>query len=60
MIDMNMYRQMHANEAQASLQEDNLGLASFDKEQPPSETFLLLLQTTIPGFGFQDKKWSEF
>jgi hypothetical protein len=59
MIDMNMYRQMHANEAQTS-QEDNLGPAAFDGEQPPSETFLLLLQTTIPGFGFQDKKWSEF
>lgn len=60
MIDMNMYREMHPDEAESLSQRDDLGQESFDKEEAPSETFLLLLQTTIQGFGFQDKKWSEF
>jgi hypothetical protein len=59
MIDMNMYRQMHSAEAESSQQRDDLGPEVFEREDPPSETFLLLLQTTIQGFGFQDKKWSK-
>ena len=60
MIDMNMYRQMHANEVESVSQRDDLGPEAFERNEPPSDTFMLLLQTTIPGFGFQDKKWSEF
>jgi hypothetical protein len=60
MIDMNMYRQMHSAEAESLQQRDDLGPEVFERDGPPSETFLLLLQTTIQGFGFQDKKWSTF
>jgi hypothetical protein len=59
MVDMNMYRQMHSVEA-GPPQRDDLGPEAFEREDPPSETFLLLLQTTIQGFGFQDKKWSMY
>jgi hypothetical protein len=57
---MNMYREMHPDEAESLSQRDDLGQESFDRKEAPSESFLLLLQTTIQGFGFQDKKWSEF
>ncbi|KFY89917.1 hypothetical protein V498_06261 [Pseudogymnoascus sp. VKM F-4517 (FW-2822)] len=57
MVDMNMYRQMHSNEEELAPQRDDLGPGSFEREEAPSETFLLALQTTIQGFGFQDKKW---
>ncbi|KAH7370954.1 AAA family ATPase [Rhexocercosporidium sp. MPI-PUGE-AT-0058] len=57
MIDMNMYRQMHPVGAESLPQRDDLGPKSFESEEAPSETFLLTLQTTIQGFGFQDKKW---
>ena len=60
MIDMNTYRQMHSVEAESLPQRDDLGPESFESEEAPSETFLLLLQTTIQGFGFQDKKWSMY
>lgn len=59
MIDMNMYRQMHSNEEELAPQRDDLGPESFEREEAPSETFLLALQTTIQGFGFHDKKWSK-
>jgi len=58
MIDMNMYREMNPEQAKSLSQSDDLGQVAFDREEAPSETFLLLLQTTIHGFGFQDKKWS--
>ncbi|KAE9368085.1 P-loop containing nucleoside triphosphate hydrolase protein [Stipitochalara longipes BDJ] len=57
MIDMNMYREMNPDEAKSLSQRDDLGQKLFDRKAAPSETFLLLLQTTIQGFGFQDKKW---
>jgi hypothetical protein len=59
MIDMNMYRQMHSNDEELAPQIDDLGPESFEREEAPSEVFLLALQTTIQGFGFQDKKWSK-
>jgi hypothetical protein len=58
MIDMNMYRQMHS-EAGVLPQRDDLGPEAFEKEEAPSENFLLCLQAEIQGFGFQDKKWSK-
>jgi hypothetical protein len=59
MIDMNMYRQMHSK-AETLPQKDDIGLEAFEREEAPSEIFLLLLQSKIQGFGFQDKKWSKF
>jgi hypothetical protein len=58
MIDMNTYHQMHSK-AESLRQRDDLGLKAFESEEAPSEDFLLLLQTKIHGFGFQDKKWSK-
>ena len=44
---MDMYRQMHSSEAESLPQRDDLGPESFERDEAPSETFLLLLQTTI-------------
>jgi hypothetical protein len=61
MVDMNTYWHMHPEEAPAS-QRDDLGTEAMETDDAPDETFLLLQQATIPGFGFHDndKKWSKF
>ncbi|KAM3070520.1 hypothetical protein ACMFMG_010341 [Clarireedia jacksonii] len=56
MIDMNMFHQMHTKEGSLP-QRDDIGLEAFEREEAPSEVFLLLLQPEIQGFGFQDKKF---
>ncbi|KAH8807766.1 P-loop containing nucleoside triphosphate hydrolase protein [Xylogone sp. PMI_703] len=57
MIDISTYRQMHLDESQLLLQHDDLGLDLANVDDPPSDTFLLLLPANIVGFGFNDKKW---
>jgi len=56
---MNMYREMNPDQAKLLSQRDDLGQESLNRKEAPSDTFLLLQQMSIQGFGFQDKKWSE-
>lgn len=55
MVDSATYRQMHAN---VSPQRDDLGPESMELDEPPQDPFILLLPSTIRGFGMGDKKWS--
>lgn len=59
MVDMYTYRQMHSKEAELPAQQDDLGSDAMEREEPPVDPFLLLLPAEIPGFSFDDKKWSE-
>ncbi|KIW24465.1 uncharacterized protein PV07_10176 [Cladophialophora immunda] len=60
MVDYNTYRQIHpsqfkdppANEREMSEQ----GVV-MDVEEPPDDTFSILLPDTIVGYAFHDKKW---
>jgi len=54
MIDMNTYRQMHAETQQK--QRDDLGQEVMQQKEPPEEPFVLLLPANIQGFGMHDKK----
>jgi hypothetical protein len=57
MIDLNTYKQMHP-EAVEQHDIDHSGLEN--ATVPPEDNFLLLLPSTVPGYGFHNKKWSEF
>jgi hypothetical protein len=63
MIDFNTYRQMHPSKSQqplasdAEMREQGVDMGSDDL---PSEPFCILLPPTILGYGFHDKKWSEY
>ncbi|CAG8377073.1 unnamed protein product [Penicillium salamii] len=56
MVDMITYRQLHT-EDDTPEDREYLSDGEMEAEEPPDKTFLLLLPTTIHGFGFQDKKW---
>jgi len=62
MVDMETYQQMvHGQDpTDRALERDELGKDDMGKEQPPDESFLLLLPAEIYGFGFHDRKWSIF
>jgi hypothetical protein len=57
MIDMGTYRLMHGSEDIESTREE-LFESAMQADEPPEETFLLLLPALMKGFGFHDKKWS--
>jgi hypothetical protein len=57
MIDMKTYKTMYDSKSEG-LKRDMLDERAMDNDDPPEEPFLLLLPTTIKGFGLHNKKWS--
>jgi len=54
MIDTATFNELHPSQ---SLQQDELGSDAMERDNPPDETFLLLLPPRIHGYGLDDKKW---
>jgi hypothetical protein len=59
MIDLKTYWAMHP-EPDETPSEQELDSESMERTDPPMTPFLLLLPHEIKGFGFNDKKWSEY
>ncbi|KAF8246082.1 P-loop containing nucleoside triphosphate hydrolase protein [Wilcoxina mikolae CBS 423.85] len=57
MIDLATYRKMHLTHTDR--QNDELGPEKMERDEPPDETFLLLLPTTIYGFDLREKSWVD-
>ncbi len=55
---MDTYRQMR-DESDLPSQRDDLGPEAMESDEPPDDSFVLLLPAEILGFGFHDKKWSK-
>ncbi|KAM7209780.1 ATPase family AAA domain-containing protein FIGL1, partial [Rhypophila decipiens] len=64
MVDMATYLELHQKESmavggQSSLRHDSISDELVNGENPPGESFLLLLPSKILGFGLHDKKWKS-
>lgn len=62
MIDMEMYKTLHSDDdkhEESPKSTQTLAYEIMCRDEPPSESFLLLLPPTVPGFCMNDKKWSE-
>ncbi|KAK1853114.1 AAA family ATPase [Colletotrichum chrysophilum] len=57
MIDMETYRQLHDEEEDKSDTRHVLEEGLMDNDEPPGGPFVMLLPTTMVGFGMHDKKW---
>ncbi|RGP72192.1 p-loop containing nucleoside triphosphate hydrolase [Fusarium sporotrichioides] len=58
MVDMATYRELHNKENdQKSIEHGDLGQEAMNSDDPPDDTFVLLLPPRIRGFGLHDKKW---
>ena len=60
MIDYETYKALHRNEAAAEhlpANTEELPEAAMKQEQPPGDTFLLLLPAFVQGYSFHDKEW---
>ncbi|KAF4426998.1 ATPase family AAA domain-containing protein FIGL1 [Colletotrichum fructicola] len=60
MIDMEMYKNLHSDDEKHEDSPKSIRTLAFEimcRDEPPSDSFLLLLPPTVPGFGMHDKKW---
>jgi SpoVK/Ycf46/Vps4 family AAA+-type ATPase len=59
MVDTNTYKLLHPTNADHEAHQE-LDPAAMDNDDPPADPFPLLLPAKIRGYGFHDKKWSEW
>uniref|UniRef100_L2G1I5 AAA family ATPase n=1 Tax=Colletotrichum fructicola (strain Nara gc5) TaxID=1213859 RepID=L2G1I5_COLFN len=57
---MEMYKNLHSDDEKHEDSPKSIRTLAFEimcRDEPPSDSFLLLLPPTVPGFGMHDKKW---
>ena len=59
MVDTATYKLMHGDEEVPGPRHE-LAESEMRAEGLPAEPFVLLLPATISGYGFHNKKWSEY
>jgi len=65
MVDMDAYRLMHGDSEDREDGSDDqtarseLGDDILEQDEPPDDSFALMLPATLNGYGFHHKKWSE-